>query len=78
MEFYRVEYLMENWKDSNEKEQKHRKDEEDKQAAQYNPSAMQRQQGSMMQKYMGQNNMPKFGGSSMSMPKMPNMGSMKF
>ena len=72
MEFYRVEYLLENWKEHTEKEQKHRKDEEDRQSAEYSPSAMQRQQGSMMQKYMGQNNMPKMPSmGSMSMPKMP-------
>lgn len=68
MEFYRVEYLMENWRIANEKEQKQRSEQDSEDKAKWSPSAMQRSQDAMMKKYMGQNNL---GGGNM--PSMPNM-----
>lgn len=68
MEFYRVEFLLENWKEHTEKENKSRKEQESDQTDKYSPSAMQRQQSSMMKQYMGGSN--NLGGSS---PKMPSM-----
>lgn len=49
MEFYRVEYLMENFKEFSEKENKTRKDREDEQKAKYSSSSSS-QKG--LQQYM--------------------------
>lgn len=67
MEFYRVEFLISNFKESNEQESKHRQDEEAKAKEDYNPSRMASQQNSMMKQYMGNNNL----GNNFKMPNMP-------
>jgi hypothetical protein len=78
MEFYRVEYLLENWKEHTEKENKSRKEQESDTTDKYSPSAMQRSQSSMMKNYMGGNNNLGSMGGNMSMPKMPNMSMPKW
>ncbi len=69
IEFYRAEFLMENLKDWNEKEQKQRKKEEDEQSSSmggYDMGSMQRNANQMMKS------------AAPTMPSMPNMGSFKF
>ena len=68
MEFYRVEFLMENFKNDSENEGKRNKEQEDEQKEKYNPNSMMKNQQNMMKQYTGGNNnlsslaggMPKF------------------
>jgi hypothetical protein len=74
MEYYRVEYLMENLEKYNEKENQHRKKEEEAQKSEYgdmSPSGMMNMSNNMMKN--AQTSMPSY-----NMPSMPNMGSFKF
>ena len=69
MEFYRVEYLMENLKEWNEKEKNHREKEESDKG--FDASSMTSQANSMFKN--AQTGMP-----NITMPSMPNFGNMKF
>jgi hypothetical protein len=69
MEFYRVEYLMENLKEWNEKEKNHREKEEADNG--FDASSMTSQANSMFKG--AQNGMP-----NITMPSMPSFGNMKF
>jgi hypothetical protein len=71
MAFYRVEYLMENWKNHNEKENKRQSEHESEEKAKYSPSSFQRQQDANMKKYMGNNNLGNFGAPKMPQMKLP-------
>lgn len=64
---------MEAWQKSNEKDQKHRKEQESVDRDKYSPSALQRSQSSMMKNYMGGNNNLGNMGGNFKMPKMPKL-----
>jgi hypothetical protein len=68
MEFYRVEFLMENFKNDSENEGKRAKEQEDEQKSQYDPKSMMSQQNNMMKQYTSGSNM-----KAPNMPKMPKM-----
>lgn len=55
MEFYRVEYLMENYKDYIDKEAKTRKERESEQMAKYNPKSMTSSNKGLQQYMKGTN-----------------------
>lgn len=74
MTYYELEYTLENLKTWLEKEKEAQEKSEGEQSSSYSKESMMKESQSMMKKYQGQNKMPS---SSGSMPKIPNMGSMK-
>lgn len=60
LEFYRVEYLMENFKDYNERKNKKREEEEKSQKQNFNQSSIIKSSQNSFKNYLSQNKLPKF------------------
>ena len=70
MEFYRVEYLIENFKKFNKEENEKYKAEEESIKEKYDINKIQSQQNKMLQNYIGKNNNLKdFSSGNFKIPK---------
>lgn len=79
MYYYELEYTLENLKNWLEKEQEQRKKEEEENQGKYSKDSIMKESQSMMKKYGIDPGSAKSGKmpSGTSVPKMPNIGSMK-